>query len=391
MKKLILLLVFLLISSILSAGCIGEKGTMNPTENTHPSAVTSEKKSIVITDLVGREVMVKVPVERVVLLYGLEDYAAVGGEDALKRLVGINAWRYKKYRPDWWQYWVRNYPEIKELPDVGQPGKSFKAEEVIELKPDVVIADASMYKYMQEDVKRFEKAGIPIVFTDYFPHSDNIDELFEEAKRSTMILGKLLGKEDRAQKLVQFFEDQFNIVLNRTENIKNRPKVIVFATWSQWRAYGKKGMYNFWIKLAGGRNIAENISGFSGDVNPEFVIRENPDVIVFTCNNNFPSGQRVAIGYTVDNTSTAKKALKELINRPGWQDLKAIQDRRVYLIHHGISHGHIFEFVCLQYIAKWLHPELFGDLNPEKNLKKFYDEFMPYPLKGIWAVGLKDP
>lgn len=386
MRKVALLLVSLLIFSVFSAGCSGRKSAETPTK----LAVSSEKKTMVITDLVGREVKVKVPVERVVLLYGLEDYAPIGGEEALKKLVGINAWRYKKWRPDWWQYWVRNYPKMKDLPDVGQPGENFKAEEVIKLKPDVVIAAAFMYKYMQEDVKRFEEAGIPIVFTDYIPHSDNVSELFEEAEKSTMILGKLLGKENRAKKLMEFFKDQFNIVLSRAKNIKNKPKVIVFGTWSQWMASGKKDKYNFWIKLAGGKNIAENvISGHSGDVNPEFVLRENPDVIIFTCNNNFPSGQKVAIGYTVNDPSIAKEALKELINRPGWGNLKAVNDKRVYLIHHGISHGHIFEFACLQYIAKWLHPELFKDLNPEENLKEFYNKFMPYPLKGIWAVELK--
>ena len=51
-------------------------------------------------------------------------------------------------------------------------------------------------------------------------------------------------------------------------------------------------------------------------------MKENPDVIVFTCNNSFPSGQKVAIGYTVDNATIAKEALKELIDRPGWESIR---------------------------------------------------------------------
>ena len=403
MRRVAALLAFLLVFSVFTAGCVEEKVTEEKPamtavkeekvteEKPATTTVKEEKKTIVITDLVGRQVEVKVPVERVVLLYGLEDYAAVGGKEALDKLVGVNSWRYKKYRPDWWQYWVENYPRIKELPDVGQPGKSFKVEEVIKLKPDVVIADASMYKHMKEDIKRLEAAGIPIVFTDYFPHSDNVHELCEEAEKSTMILGKLLGKEERAKKLAEYFKEQINIVVSRSKDVKEKPEAVVFATWSKWKVYGKKGMYNFWIKMAGGENpAADVVEGFSGEINPEFVLKENPDVIVFTCNNNFPSGQKIAIGYTVKDPSVAKEALKELINRPGWEDLKAVKEGRVYLIHHGISHGHLFEFVCLQYIAKWLHPEEFKDLDPEENLKKFYDEFMPYPLKGVWAVGLKD-
>ncbi len=352
-------------------------------------SVKTEAKTIAIKDLVGREVNVKVPVSRVVLLYGLEDYSAVGGKDALNKIVGLNSWRYKKYRPDWWQAWITNYPWIADLPDVGQPGKTFEVEDVIKLKPDIVIADKSMYKYMGEDIKRLEKAGIPIVFTDYFPHSDNVTQLFDEVNKSTLILGKLLGKEDRAKELVEFFKEQVNKVMDKTKKVSVKPKAVVFATWSEWRAYGSKGMYNFWIEMGGGQNIAAKVvDASSGDVNPEFVLKENPDVIIFTCNNNFPSGQRVAIGYTVDNATIAKEALNELINRPGWDGINAVKEKRVYITHHGLSHGHIFEFVCLQYIAKWLHPELFKDLNPEESLKTFYNDFIPLPYHGVWATGL---
>ncbi len=348
-----------------------------------------EEKTITVTDVLGRTVHIKTPVKKIVLLYGLEDYAAIGGKDALKKLVGINAWRYKMYRPDWWQAWKTYYPWIAKLPDVGQPGKTFQVEEVIKLKPDVVIADRSMYKYMTEDIKRLQDAGIPVVFTDYFPHTNNVTKLFEEVNKSAMILGKILNSEARAKEVVKFFEEHVNYVVNKAKNVKYKPKAIVFATWSTWTAYGKKGMYNFWIDLAGGQNIAAKvISGFSGDVNPEFVLKMNPDVIIFTCNNNFPSGQKVVIGYTVNNSTLAKEALKELIKRPGWNELNAVKNGRVYIIHHGLSHGHLFEFVCLEYVAKWLHPELFKNLNPAKDLQTFYNKFMPMPLHGVWAASL---
>ncbi len=367
-----------LVLTIALAGC-----TQNEASSPESAGMTT------VTDLMGREVDVKVPVSSVVLLYGLEDYAAVGGEEALNKLVGLNSWRYMKYRPDWWQGWVENHPWLAELPDVGQPGKTFEVEQVLKLNPDVVIADRSMFKYMDEDLKRLEKAGIPVIFTDYFPHSSNITELFEKVNRSTMLLGTLLGEEERAKELVQFFREQVISVVEKAQNTENKPKAIVFATWSEWRAYGKEGMYNHWIDMAGGRNIAaEVVSGASGDVNPEFVLEHNPDVIVFTCNNNFPNGQRVAIGYTVDSDAEAKVALMELVDRPGWENLNAVKNGKVYIVHHGLSHGHIFEFACLQYIAKWLHPELFGDLNPERSLKEFYERFMPLPYRGVWASSI---
>jgi len=38
--------------------------------------------------------------------------------------------------------------------------------------------------------------------------------------------------------------------------------------------------------------------------------------------------------------------LEEAIDRPGWESIDTVKEKRVYIIHHGLSHGHIFEFVC---------------------------------------------
>ena len=352
------------------------------------------RRTITIVDVLGRKVTVKVPVERAVILYGLEDWVAVGGEDALARVVALNSWRYRKWRPDWWAAWIEHYPWLGKLPDTGQPGINFKVEVVLKVKPDVVVTTPWMYQHMVEsgDIKRLEQAGIPVVVIDFVPPTSNIKKHLETVEKSIKILGVLLGYEDRAESLAKFYEEQIMTVVERTANIAEKPKVLVLATWSPWRTYGRKGMYNVWITLAGGLNIgALAIPGSSGNLNPEFILKENPDVIVFTCNNNFPEGQRVVIGYTVNSTKPAKEALEKLIQRPGWNMLKAVREKRVYLIHHGLSHGHVFQFVCLQYLAKWIHPELFRDLNPAANLKKFYEEFMPFQLKGVWAVSLADP
>ena len=351
--------------------------------------IVGKAGEITIVDLVDRTVTVQMPIKKVALLYGLEDYAAVGGEEALNKIVALNSWRYKQYRPDWWQAWVMKYPWIEDIPDTGQPGKNFNVEVVINAEPDVAIADAFMYEKMPEDIERLEHAGISIVFTDYFPHSENVDELYEQTWDSTMILGTLLGNTERARELVSFFEEQINAVVSKVEGIESRPKAIVLTTWSEWRAYGQKGMYNYWIIMAGGENIgAKVVEGSSGDISPEFILEENPNVIIFTCNNNFPSGQKVVIGYTVSDATAAKDSLQELIDRPGWEALSAVQNKNVYMIHHGLSHGHLFEFVALQAIAKWLHPETFKDVNPEESLKTFYEEFLPLPYKGVWIVSI---
>jgi iron complex transport system substrate-binding protein len=35
-------------------------------------------------------------------------------------------------------------------------------------------------------------------------------------------------------------------------------------------------------------------------------------------------------------------------------------------------------------MAKWCYPDRFSDIDPIKNMKEFYDRFMPIPLDGTW-------
>jgi iron complex transport system substrate-binding protein len=60
------------------------------------------------------------------------------------------------------------------------------------------------------------------------------------------------------------------------------------------------------------------------------------------------------------------------------------------MMHLGLAHGHVFQFVALEYFAKWLHPEIFRNTNPINDLKEFYEIFMPYPLRGVWVVNLAE-
>ncbi len=372
---------------------LSAKLVLKPLEYTEPP-----RKRVLIVDALGRKVWVEAPAKRIVVMYGLEDLVAVSGEYGLAHLVAFNRFRYVKWRPDWWYAWRTHFPWLEKLPDTAQPGYGFSVEKLIALKPDVVIVAAFMYKKMLEsgDIQRLEKAGIPVVVIDFVPPTTNLTQHLETVKRSIMALGAVTGYVDRAEKLYEFYEEQVLGVVKRVENASVKPRVLVLATWAPWRAYGRGGMYQVWITLAGGENIAASvIPGSSGDINPEYVLKANPDVIIFTCNNNVytPEGRRqvLVIGYNVNSTQPAKRLLEELVKRPGWEKLNAVRNGRVYLIHHGLSHGHIFQFAALQWIAKWLHPGLFKSLDPQRNLAEFYAKFMPFPLRGVWAVGMRDP
>ena len=369
----------------------------NVTMLLQPHCLKPPRREVVVTDVLGRRITLKVPAERIAVMYGLEDLVAVGGEEALSKLVALNSFRYRKWRPDWWVAWTSHYPWLSRLPNTGQPGHGFNLEAILETHPDVVIAAAFMYKGMADSgaLEKLEKAGIPVVFIDFVPHTTNVTAHLEAVKRSLWLLGVITGYQDVAEKLYRMYREKLYSILNISESLP-KTKTLVLATWSRWRAYGAKSMYQVWITFAGGVNIAAKVvPGSSGDINPEYVLEANPQVIIFTCNNNVvtPEGvkQMQVIGYTVNTTKPAKELLRMLIRRPGWSSLEAVKTGRVYLIHHGLSHGHIFQYIALEYIAKWLHPKAFGGLDPLADFHRFYREYMPFPLRGVWGVGINDP
>ncbi|MFA4640924.1 ABC transporter substrate-binding protein [Pyrococcus kukulkanii] len=372
MKKTGLLLVLIITMAIFGAGCIGAKATQ-----------TQTGKVVTITDMMGRQVKVKVPVQRVVITFNVEEYLAVGGVNALKKIVGWSRYYWEGRRPTVWEVYVKKFPWIKDIPDVGYPWKgTFSAEKVIELKPDVVIMSKEQYRYAKEQIERIEKAGIPVVFIDYYePFNITAHE------KSTMILGTLLGKEDRAKELMQYYKQQVQSILERLQKVeKEYPKPKVLLLGKGWTSYGRNHYRGKMIEFAGGINIAANVLESSGEINPEYVLKENPDVIIFIGK----KGWNVDLGYTVSK-ERAKGMLKEIIKRPGWENLNAVKNKRVYAIHIYFVHGHIYDFVALQYFVKWFYPEAFKDIDPEKSWKEFHEKFLPIGYNGTWAVGFADP
>ncbi len=362
-----------------------------------PRCLNPPRHRVVVTDVLGRRVVLTVPAERIAVMYGLEDLVAVGGEEALSKLVALNSFRYKKWRPDWWAAWTSHYPWLSRLPNTGQPGHGFNLEAILETHPDVVIAAAFMYRGMADSgaLEKLEKAGIPVVFIDFVPHTTNVTLHLKAVRKSLQLLGVITGYEDVAEKLYRMYREKLYSILNISRSLP-KTKTLVLATWSRWRAYGAKSMYQVWITFAGGSNIAAKVvPGSSGDINPEYILEANPQVIIFTCNNNVVTAEGVkqmqVIGYTVNTTKPAKRLLKMLIQRPGWSNLDAVKTGRIYLIHHGLSHGHIFQYIALEYIAKWLHPRAFSRLDPLADFHRFYREYMPFPLRGVWGVGINDP
>lgn len=356
------------------------------------SALPAFAEKVRVTDVLGRAVEVNTPVERVILGEGRQMYfvAALDRDDPFKRVVG---WRddLPKADPDSYKAYLARYPAIAKLPNFGGMKEgAFDVEQAIALKPDVLFLNVEA-KVASDEAKLVEKlasVGIPVVYVDFR------EKPFQNTEPSMRLIGKLFGKEALAEDFIKFRAEQISLVTDRLAKAAALKRPIVMIE----RAGGYSddccmsfGNENFgkMVEIAGGKNFAADlIPGTFGTVNPEAIVAANPDVVIVTGGNweaYVPGGAWVGLGPGVDLIE-ARRKLAALSRRPAFAQTAAVKNGRVHGIWHQFYNSP-YQFVAIQEIAKWLHPDLFGDVDADATLKTLHERFLPLPYQpGYWVT-----
>lgn len=349
---------------------------------------------ISLKDVTGRDVEVDVPVKNIILGEGRQIYflAALDKEAPFEHVVG---WRddLPKADPETYAAYLAKYPEIAKLPTFGgMKDGTFDIEQAVALKPDVILMNIDAKTATEEAgyIEKLGKVGIPLVYVDFR------EKPMENTEPSMRVMGKLMGKEQLAEDFIKFRAAAIKRVTDVLEK-DNPKKPVVFVE----RAGGYSddccmsfGNENFgkMVEIAGGINMAKDIiPGTFGTVNPEQIIASNPDQIIVTGGKweaYVPGGAWVGVGYGAD-LNEARRKLENLTKRPAFTGVKAVKDGNVHAIWHQF-YNNPYQFVAIQEIAKWLHPDLFKDLDPESTFKELHARFLPLDYKPGYFVSLKD-
>lgn len=351
-------------------------------------------EKVTVKDVTGRDVEVNVPVSHVILGEGRQIYflAALDKENPFQHVVG---WRddLSKADPETYDAYLAKYPDIAKLPTFGgMKDGTFDVEQAVALKPDVILMNIDAKTATEEAgyIEKLAKVGIPLVYVDFR------EKPMENTEPSMRLMGKLIGKEKIAEDFITFRAESIAKVTDTLEKA-NPKKPVVFME----RAGGYSddccmsfGNENFgkMVELAGGINMAKDIiPGTFGTVNPEQIIASNPEQIIITggnWNGYVPGGNWVGVGYGAD-VKEARRKLENLTKRPAFTGVQAVKDGNVHAIWHQF-YNNPYQFVAIQEIAKWLHPELFKDLDPEVTFKELHARFLPLDYKPGYFVSLKD-
>ncbi|MBS5752337.1 MAG: ABC transporter substrate-binding protein [Veillonella parvula] len=374
--------VFLLIVSMLIVACGGPSETKKDT--------VQNSKPIEITDVTGRTVTLKKPAERVVLQWSgaggpFFTISALMGKDTPKVIAGMDT-SLQDYRADMWKHFTAEMPELAKIPVVGTIGdKTFNAEQVVALNPDVIFIPVDLKDQYESDAKaKMDAAGIQTIYIDY--HAEKL----ESHQKSIDAIGKALGKEERAAEIKKFYTDRVTRVLDRVSKInKPKPTVYIEVGINGPEEFGNSFSGNYsWgalATMAGADVITKDVIKKTSPINPEFILEKNPDIIMIMGSywTKKPTSMRLGFEATEDSSQALLKAFTT--ERQGWSELKAVENKQVYSAHHGLPRE-VFDAAVFEYLAKTFYPEEFEDVDPEATLKEFYDKFLPFSYSGIWFM-----
>lgn len=350
------------------------------------SAVAS---AATLTDLAGRQVQVPDKVERILLGEGRMIYSLslLEGKHPFARVAG---WQgdFRGLDVQGYGAFHRAFPEAEKIPLVGgTSADTFSVEKALAVHPDLAIMALSGGHGPSPDseaVKQLQAAGVAVVFVDFSNHP------LSNTVPSMRLLGQALGREQQAQAFIDFYQRSLARVTDTLAQAGQleQPTIFIDMLAGLQECCGSPGTGNFgeMIKLAGGRNIADGrIPGPIGTLNVEYILSSDPDVYVAT--GVFAAGQGgVTLGYSA-TLQQAHDSLRQAAQRPPLNELRAVRQGNVHGLWH-IFYDSPEHLVAVQALAKWLHPQLFKDLDPDQTRRELYQRFMPIPASGVFATSL---
>ena len=351
--------------------------------------------TVTITDVLGRKVTLAVPATRI-LLGGqrlLYTTALLNKADPTANVVG---WPRDLLQndPDTYQRYLRQFPKIAQVPEIGDVSEgSLSAEQAIELRPNVFVISAATFKAAQDAgiVDQLAKAGIPTVVVDYF-----VDPI-RDTVPSIRLMGQLFGRDAEAEQYIAYYQSAVKTVRDRLA-AAHQPPTPTFL----WRAPGyydccssfARSNLGALVSYAGGDNLADSLlSTKQGTLSPETLLSHNPAVIIATGADWAPGstpaapGSFVALGYNETAQAAASQLSAIIAKQPGFANLQAVTGHRTYVVWHHF-YDSPYNYLAIQWFAKWMHPDLFPDIDPNAGIRDLHQKFLPIPPGGTFWTGL---
>ena len=249
---------------------------------------STEENFAIVTDQIGREVVISSAPQRIVSLSpsNTETAFALG---LGSRMVGVTDYC--------------NYPEealkINKVGGFSNPN----VEAVLALEPDLVFAGNKH----EEQVKKLEELNIPVLVLS--------PESIEDVLESMVMMGKATGKSKEADAVIADMRERLKTIEAKVSSIPAQERVRVYFEVSSdpLMSAGAASLIDEVISLAGGKNIFADVAGTYPKISEEVLLEKNPQFIIF------PGGHG-SEGFDRETIAA----------RPLWENITAVQDNHIF-------------------------------------------------------------
>ncbi len=352
MKKYIFIFCILTLMAgiCFSAGCVG----------TPDSSGTSA--TVTVTDVAGREVIIPADPQRIAVS-GSGSTRLVAYLGALDRVVAVDSQDGKTNQTtDVRPYGLAN-PNLRTLPTLGTAKGQVDPERLLAASPDLILKSASGTDLAGEADELTEKTGIPVVLYSQYDPGTKPDEFASNLR----LLGTVLGKEQRAEEILQYFAEIKQDLDTRTKDIPNAGKPTLYVGGVSYS--GAHGFYSTQpnylpfrylhaVNAAAGMDTGTGTTE-NAKVAKEQILAWDPDILF------------VDLGTL---TAANGGSITELSTDPSYNAMKAVRNGQVYAVLPHTSMGANYETILSDayYIGKVLYPEQFSDIDPAKKADEIY-------------------
>jgi iron complex transport system substrate-binding protein len=313
-----------------------------------------DKPMILVTDSMGREVKIPKDPKRIVVLtaYAMEMIRLLGGVD---RVVGTTGFI---------KGWVEFIPEAAKLPEVGSSSIP-NLETVARLKPDLVLAWKDVPGPQLEEI--MGSLGISVLRLDLAAP--------ETLERDVMTLSEILGEDAKvkALKYLSWNQNLHNKLKNTLSSYKGKKPTVLVEHYVNRTIAGPPSACFATTILAGGDNLGKNIPQIFGEMDEEWVIKENPDYFV-----------KLGIFFTVDQRKNSEKITealkKEILGRPGWDGVTAVREGGVFILDEDLCGGPR-GIVGAYTAASRFHKDLVSEAEPVAIKREYVENFLFLPFE----------
>ena len=309
---------------------------------------SQERPSLAVTDNLGRRVEIPARVRRIISLEPeiTRIIVALGAGD---RLVGLDFFlRYHDH------LFPLLFPASAALPVVSNQGQDLNYELVIKLRPDVLFSSPSEYQ-STETIQ--DKLRIPVAALASVGKFENLMDEIET-------VGRVIGREDRARELADYFRNRVASVRRALRDVPAGTEPRAYLAF--WGSLLRTPVSYEPVDAAGGTNCAAGLLpsylGTAGATVPvEQILRWDPEVILVQ-GNYLPRERAVTV--------------EGILRDPRLASLKAVRTGQV---HYTFGFWYWWDpalvLVETIYLARLFHPRGFPAFDFEKEGNEIFHEF----------------